>query len=199
MQRGWFLSVTLILCLLLFRGVEYTAQSPDSLQRPTLPPTWTPTFTPTATDTPTITPTFTPTATLSPEQICEQFIVVDDQGAGYSYAHDLNFDLFIGTTVPNTTMRFFAEHRLSEEGIGAAQIQPIPLTTLTVPIASLPRAGLYDWTMALIDNTGEVLCEDSGYFFAGRPEWVTPQAPTVTPLTVTPVYIIVTATPTPEN
>jgi hypothetical protein len=174
-----------------------------SAQRPTLPPTWTPTFTPTATDTPTVTPTPTTTPTRSPDDICAGFIVGDDRGSGASYPYNSNFSLLIGTDTEDATMRFFARHRLSETGVGVDEIPPVPLTMLTLPMTALPRPGLYDWTMTLLDGDGEILCEREGYFFAQRPELLTLQAPTATPITVvvtaTPETTSTPGTPTPDS
>lgn len=142
----------------------------------------------------------TPTATLTADEACEAFIVVDDQGAGASYPHTANFDLFIGTTVPDTTMRFLARHRLTALAVGVDAIEPVPLTSITVPMTALPRPGLYDWTMTLLNSDGEALCERGGYFFAGREEWITPtiEVPT-SDTTPTVIYIVVTATPEGMN
>ena len=178
---------------------------PVFAQRPTLPPSWTPTFTPTATETFTPTMTPSPTHTLSPAEFCEAQFFTVIPGSGTSVPFTGAFKALVGSDAANTTLIFRLTHRLGGEQ--AVEEYPRPrLVNFEVPIRVLPRPGLYDWQFQLVDADGNVLCEESGYFFAGREEWVTPTAtPTEAPPVVvvtatpqntpTPIVIIVTATP----
>jgi hypothetical protein len=166
--------------------------------RPTLPPTWTPTFTPTATDTPTptLTPTITPT--LTRQQACDAFTVLDVSGGQRYYPYDSAFTLLFATELNNVTAAFIAEHRIGQEGVMLPGITRVATNGINLPIAALPRHGVYDWRLQLLDASERVLCERSGVFVAGFPVTATPTptlSPNVTVITTTPQVIVVTATP----
>jgi hypothetical protein len=173
-------------------------------QRATLPPSWTPTFTPTAspTRTPTLTPSITPT--LTEIEVCDELVVMDTYDGRRYYDYDETVIILFGTELRGTTMRATVEHRLGQEGVLIPTIEQIPLTTLNIPISALPRHGLYDWSIELLDDEENVLCEKGGLFVAGFPITETPtpvipenitQTPNVIIVTATPVFIVVTATP----
>ncbi len=170
-----------------------------------MPPTWTPTFTPTATltFTPTLTPTITPT--VPPEEFCASEFVTVVPNSGLSLPYTGTFSALVGANAEDTILLFRLTHRLS--GIEATEEYSQPgLVGFEVPVAVLPRSGLYDWQFQLVDADGNVVCDETGHFFAGREAWLTPTVPptqtppivivTATPAsTQTPVIIIVTATP----
>lgn len=189
------------LLLVLGWAVLADAPPPPPQQRATLPPTWTPTFTPTASKTPTVTPTPTITPTLTREQVCAEFVVLDLSGGKRYYPYTDTFGVLFRTPVDGVTASFFAFHRLSGIGVGVEDIERVDTNAINVPIAMLPRHGLYDWRLELVDAGGTVLCELGGSFVAGFPVTATPTPtpnPNVTVITTTPVVIIVTATPEPS-
>jgi hypothetical protein len=182
-------TLTLIL-LLVGAALGYAQDNP----RPTLPPTWTPTFTPTATDTPTITPTPSITPTLTATEACERFQANTLIPEKRYYAYTDTFSLIFGTDIPAVTADFIAAHRVGTEAVGLFDIERVDINTINIPINVLPRHGLYDWSLALVDADERVLCERSGVFIAGFPVTHTPTT-LPGPPTQTPFVIVVTATP----
>jgi hypothetical protein len=187
-----------MVALLLGWGVFVGDTPPDPAQRATLPPTWTPTFTPTSTltPTPTLTPTITPT--LTREQACADFEVVDLGTGRRYYPYNATFALLFSTPLDGVTAQFFAVHRLSGIGVGLPDIERVDGNALNLPMEILPRHGLYDWRLELVDGDDEILCTQRGLFVAGFPVTATPSPtpnPNVTVVTATPLVIVVTATP----
>jgi hypothetical protein len=193
-------AVALLLTLI---GWGVLADAPPSLpqQRATLPPTWTPTFTPTAshTPTPTLTPTITPTLTQA--QACEAFAVLPLRGTERRYyPYTSTFSILFRTPLDGVTANFFAFHRLGDVGVGLEDITRVDTNVIDVPIAVLPRHGLYDWRLEIVDENDAMLCTERGVFVAGFPVTATPSPtpnPNVTVVTTTPIVVIVTATPAP--
>ncbi|MEM6528038.1 MAG: hypothetical protein AAF653_07065 [Chloroflexota bacterium] len=199
-------SVILALALLIVAGIA-TATPPLPQQRATLPPTWTPTFTPTITQRPSATPTPTVTPTIPAEIFCADNFVADPGDDGRSYRYTADILLIAGSGLRDTLLLVQFTHRLSGEMWTAEFAQP-GYIAYVLPVQRLPRAGLYDWDIVLVDVTGRVICRDAGYFFVGRQEWLEPtETPegeeqnviivTATPAqpTQTPFVIVVTATP----
>jgi hypothetical protein len=168
-------------------------------QPPTLPPTWTPTFTPTAsaTYTPSATPTATPTYTAT--DYCNALYVADMASDRRYYDPEQEFVVVFGTELRDTFFRILIEHRLSQSGVEIPNVEQVTFTSLNVPMTALPRHGLYDWTIMLMQaDTESVLCEKGGYFIAGvaRVQTATPtEGPAVIVVTATPQTIVVTAPP----
>ena len=164
-----YVALGLLLCLGLLVQMSHRITVPRVVaQRATLPPTWTSTFTYTPLPTATITLTPSPTATLTQSEICQSFHTDDGYSNGFSFPHDGTFAFITGASVPSTAMRLLFVHRLSDELIGTQTVTQ-PLMILQFPIDSLPRHGLYDWTLTLIDQDDTVLCERDGYFFVRLP------------------------------
>ena len=195
-----------LLFALLGWGLLMGGTPTPAAQPATLPATWTPTYTPTAstTPTPTLTPTITPT--LSHQQECASFEVFSLYGTQTYYPYDNTFVLMFGTPLTGVTARFSAIHRLDGTGVGIPEIERVQENVLNLPIAVLPRHGLYDWRLELLEADGTVLCTESGIFIAGLPITPTATVPVtetpeaaVTVITTTPVVIIVTATPEPSE
>ena len=182
----------LALAVVLLASGLFAHDAPVVAQRATLPPSWTPTFTPTATQTPTISPTPSPTPTVDPETFCQQRFVVDAPATGVSVPYGESFQMIVAFEQRGLRARLAAVHRLGQEGV---QID-IPGPGMFVPnigTQALPRTGLYDWRLELIDEDDNILCERVGYFFVQPQSLYTPPPPTETPLPVT--VVVVTATP----
>ncbi len=186
-------------------GVAERFPNVAAAQAPTLPPTWTPTFTPTQTDTPTVTPTQTATPTIDPAAFCDEGFFVRAPEPGASLPYDQTVSILAGSDAPGTVLFINYTHRLSGESQQIDIPQP-GYVGYETPVRLLPRPGLYDWVVLLLDENDTVICEAQGYFFAGRQEWLEPSA-TPAPVTIvtatpdanvptqTPMVIIVTATP----
>lgn len=178
-------------------------------QRPTLPPTWTPTFTPTITPTRTPTLTPSPTNTLSPAAFCETYFFVRTVTPGHSFPYSGTFAIVAGSELPEAQTVLDLTHRLS----GKTKVVEIPqrgFFSYEIPVRLLPDTGLIDWRARLVGAGGETVCEQGGYFFVGREEWLTDtpiptEPPPVTIITATPgptqtpYIIVVTATPEPPS
>ncbi|MEL6272757.1 MAG: hypothetical protein AAFR22_23325, partial [Chloroflexota bacterium] len=82
-------------------------------------------------------------------------------------------------------------HRLSGE-TWAGQFRQPGYIAYVLPVTRLPRTGLYDWEISLLDANRQAICSAQGYFFVQQPP---PQEPTATADGDAPDVIVVTATP----
>ncbi|MEO0561340.1 MAG: hypothetical protein AAF125_04465 [Chloroflexota bacterium] len=207
LRRGAVASLAGIAVALLTLTALAAPNAPLAGQVATLPPTWTPTFTytPLPTRTPTLTPSITPTVTA--DEACALFTVLNPGGGQRYYPYDTTFALIFGVEqLSDVTVDFVASHRLSGVGVGSLDMTRTDLNAVNIPIAVLPRPGLYDWSIELRDADDRLLCAYEGIFTAGvpttptsTPDVTATPPPQVIIVTATPQVIIVTATPTPEE
>ncbi len=200
-NRLWGVIVTLLIGACSPLGRTPPTPTPTLAHRlaptSTFPPTWTPTFPPPATPPRTATPpeTLVPTRTVA--ELCEDFAMFIPIDEGHSYGADDIFGIVLQTE-GRRTLRITLTHRLSGDGLDG-EFQAQVMSIIETPLTRLPRPGLYDWSAKLVENDA-VICEVGGFFFVGRPEWLTATpTPTVTStptITDTPTEVPPTAPPT---